>query len=1065
MSRFAAFVLIVLLATAARAQHGSDADPWSGEPGRSLDEVHAAVIDHAIAAGELELIPLMVNGDKDDRINIAVINRWQEGEREPYNTPERREEFIEDARHVLRAFDADDEAAIEPYPAYRDFFNVWAVWWPGMPPWKPDDRAHGMHWADYNVIRARLFLPWKVEGKGWVTQLAMLNGGGGGGGAGRDLDLRVGDAMIVGNAIPAFFHEFNHTAPGIPDEYTSSGQWGRGGEGSTATNEYRRHLVKWRAWIPKGVPVPTPYSREYLDVTGVFEGGIHRMAHLFRPTARGCLMGAGSFAGDDDEMCVVCRQQAVQRCYRWVDPIENATPREAELEIDGTTTLAFSVERVKPAPDTQRTEWRLNGDVIAEGVDRVEIELGVIEEYELTFALVDYSPYVREDPPFARLPRAEHSWRIKNANPTSTASPLTVLLTPRNPAFAELDTGSILATGVGGLPPYAYRWSDGTTRRGLENLDAGTYDVTVTDAEHRRATASATLVRTREAKPELVSEWTDAGWRLAVEGVDRQTMSWWWADGRRNVLVLEGLGDKTYTCTVSCDGDRDVLMVRLQAPDEPLAAEVARVLPSTGGRNDGWAELLVRGGDPPYTFEWSDGVLGYDPVRDFLAPGDYRVGVRDANKSRVALELTVGSEPDFELGPLVFEATDGGAVRIVHVSGELEYLWYDQDRPAHLPCYPHGAYSGTFTTADGRRCEADAFVIANKGGVFVDERAVRNDYGCWIRLEAWLDGRRVEPWVVEVDTKQEGPRALELFVEEVESDGTTWGGGVRDGRLRLEGVGERAGTFDLLFASHPDEPDQPLHVGREFRPPHPGNYWVAARRADTGATSRNRRGVAITTGAAPEPPMPLAPDAVEGANLLLWLDASDLDGDGVTDDPPPPRGAVIGWRGKGGGGSCRDFVFYQPNVQNGLGVASWETIWIQSLASEVTGCRTIFLVRREHDLSTERTAPWSALNDLIGVGEPGGPLISAKVTNAIRSGAVWLNGERCDPFTTPQPAGFYQATYVLPEPVPRPLGSTTGHWEGAVAECVMYDSALTDDERRGVEEYLRRKWLSAVHVE
>ncbi len=202
------------------------------------------------------------------------------------------------------------------------------------------------------------------------------------------------------------------------------------------------------------------------------------MAHLFRPTARGCLMGAGSFAGDGTEMCVVCRQQAVQRCYRWIDPIENASPNERELAIDGPAKLEFSVDRVKPEPDTQRVEWRLNGKTIAEGVDRVEVELGALAEYELTFALVDETPFVREDPPHARRPRAERSWRITNPRPTSEAEPLSVLLTPRHPCFAGIDTGSVLTTGIGGVLPYDYRWNDGSTGRGIEHLDAGTYTYT-----------------------------------------------------------------------------------------------------------------------------------------------------------------------------------------------------------------------------------------------------------------------------------------------------------------------------------------------------------------------------------------------------------------------------------------------------------------------------------------------------------------------------------------------------------------------------------------------------------
>ena len=93
--------------------------------------------------------------------------------------------------------------------------------------------------------------------------LAMLNGDCGGGGAALTMERRVGNAMIVGNEITSFIHEFNHTAPGIPDEYTSSGMWGHGGEISSATSEYRRDRIRWRAWIRPDTPIPTPYSRQY----------------------------------------------------------------------------------------------------------------------------------------------------------------------------------------------------------------------------------------------------------------------------------------------------------------------------------------------------------------------------------------------------------------------------------------------------------------------------------------------------------------------------------------------------------------------------------------------------------------------------------------------------------------------------------------------------------------------------------------------------------------------------------------------------------------------------------
>ena len=43
---------------------------------------------------EMELIPIEVNGDKNNRINIVIINRWEARDQNPYNQPERRDEFV-----------------------------------------------------------------------------------------------------------------------------------------------------------------------------------------------------------------------------------------------------------------------------------------------------------------------------------------------------------------------------------------------------------------------------------------------------------------------------------------------------------------------------------------------------------------------------------------------------------------------------------------------------------------------------------------------------------------------------------------------------------------------------------------------------------------------------------------------------------------------------------------------------------------------------------------------------------------------------------------------------------
>ncbi|MCB0534839.1 MAG: PKD domain-containing protein [Saprospiraceae bacterium] len=61
------------------------------------------------------------------------------------------------------------------------------------------------------------------------------------------------------------------------------------------------------------------------------------------------------------------------------------------------------------------------------------------------------------------------------------------------PSCQGQNTGSATVTTSGGVPPYSYLWSNGQTGSTAQNLAAGTYTVTVTDAVNCTASATATV--------------------------------------------------------------------------------------------------------------------------------------------------------------------------------------------------------------------------------------------------------------------------------------------------------------------------------------------------------------------------------------------------------------------------------------------------------------------------------------------------------------------------------------------------------------------------------------------
>lgn len=1038
---------------------------------------NTAMIDDALRKGRIECIPIMINGDKDNRVNIVLANRWEKGHRNAYNKPQMREEFVKDCRHVLKAFTNGDSEVKHPYPEYKSFINFYGMWWPEVPP-TPTGKKKGkgiiFTRRGYQKIRDRHFLPWSRPGRGWVTQLVMPNSDNGGGNAGRKPDLRIGDAWIAGNSVNGTIHEFSHTAPGCPDEYTSSGMWGFGNEGSTTTSEHRRNFCRWRKWIDKDTPVPTPYSRKYLGKTGLHEGGVHRMAHHYRPWARGCIMGSGSGGGPPPkELCVVCKQRTVMRFYQWVDAIDERSPALDEITIPKPCRMKFSVKRVHPEPDTQKTAWKLNGKTIAENTDSIEVEFTNLKKYELEFSLVDESKYIRPDPPYAEYPLAHTKWTILNPKATGSSDQMKVTINAIKPVFKGIDNGIIKVSAKGGKAPYNFIWSDGGEGAERKSFAPGNYSVDVVDSEFRNISQNIDLQPSKLINPRIVSDYDGKSWQVKCPAAEKGLVTVKWNTCETSAEI-KGKSEGEITCELLApNGCITTQKLNLKRPGKLLQIKPAKVYASSGGENNGYVELQVVGGRKPMRFFWSDGIKTDTPERYYLCPGRQSVTVRDANGTERICQFNIGSEPAFFVKGLRLKRQGDDRVCITNPDKEMGYLWFKKDIPGWLPRFPHGIYSGIFTSADGKTCDVEAYVIQNKGGYYIkpDEKKRsfhHNDLGHWAHVMIWENGHKKDPRILKLKMTVGKNGIITLSNGNRKSD-EEWTGTVIDGRMTGKRTDKADGSFEMHYISRPELIDKPFAVGTSCVIPKPGNYFIAARKKSNGAISHNRFGVAF--GSKPENMTdPIDPKNVTSAKMLMWLDASDLNANGKPDDGseiPLRRGAMVKWQGKANDVNLGGFVFYLPNKLNGLGVASWKTIWKQWFKKRPKGYQTIIMVRREHDLSSVGTAPWEGLKPLIGVGEYGKKLFCDEAAKTLENSSVFVNGEKVDPKRAKMPQDFYIATYEFDKKKnnENKLAGTDGHWEGIVAECLIFDGKLSDQERRSIEEYLRRKWLSAIDLQ
>jgi hypothetical protein len=266
-----------------------------------------------------------------------------------------------------------------------------------------------------------------------------------------------------------------------------------------------------------------------------------------------------------------------------------------------------------------------------------------------------------------------------------------------------------------------------------------------------------------------------------------------------------------------------------------------------------------------------------------------------------------------------------------------------------------------------------------------------------------------------------------------------------------------------LFEMEHDE--KALATGNEFTPPAPGNYFVAAKNNLTNGESSNRISLAI--GKTPSKGVKAVhPSALDEEDILLWFDASDLDGDGETDGVVPERGPYE-WKEKTWRNPGKMLIKYEPNRLNGYGFGAFEQVWLRNIGKEAIGYQTIIMVYKESSLSLAGTSPFKTLGKYIGKSADTKKRLfdPDKIDIKTRDGKIFLDGKQVDPFNTPNPMRFCVLTIELNSSANEPIATTDGNWEGSLAEFLVINKKLADSEREGIEEYLRRKWFSSIDLD
>ena len=275
--------------------------------------------------------------------------------------------------------------------------------------------------------------------------------------------------------------------------------------------------------------------------------------------------------------------------------------------------------------------------------------------------------------------------------------------------------GSIEISVNGGQSPYTYQWNTGDSTNTISNLTAGTYSVTVTDANGCTATSSINITEPEEISVTFTVN--DVSCYGANDGeVTAQVTggtspyAYDWSPISSTSSTITGLGPGQYTVTITDANGCTTSATAIVSEPTPIRVSVSTTDPVCYG-DSAIIELSTIGGIPPYTYSWSNGAT--DSTM-YLPEGEYQVTITDNNGCDTTLSINVdynGLEPliitDTVISPNGYEFLID--ITVTGGTSPYTYLWNTGETVEDITASMSGEYVVTVTDFNG--CEAYDTVI------------------------------------------------------------------------------------------------------------------------------------------------------------------------------------------------------------------------------------------------------------------------------------------------------------------------------------------------------------------
>jgi len=269
-------------------------------------------------------------------------------------------------------------------------------------------------------------------------------------------------------------------------------------------------------------------------------------------------------------------------------------------------------------------------------------------------------------------------------------------------------SGSISLSVIGGVEPYTFLWSNNETTPDIENLQAGIFQFTITDANGCEFVDSVTV----EESPEIVI--SSVIENVTCFGENSGSISNEITGGSEPYQFLWTTNQTTATIENLFAGEYSLLLTdnfgcevnsnfTVNQPDS-IEIDFAVTNPLCYLPNSGAIEIEVIGGVEPYNFLWTGGETTQNLWN--IPEGVYKIQITDAN-SCIAIDSTILLQDEgFEISAnqsdtICYHAQNGFINIFINGGSEpFSFLWNNNETSQNIDNLSGGSYSVTITDAN-----------------------------------------------------------------------------------------------------------------------------------------------------------------------------------------------------------------------------------------------------------------------------------------------------------------------------------------------------------------------------